>query len=331
MHAVKLTSAGAAYSSGCISPCLFNSIYGWYFKGMATIRILPRTWRAVAKYRQSLAGAMLAAILIFVTGMLPARADGVRLPILWDSKERLVKPDLSGLPRLRFLTTTDFPPFNYLDEGGRLSGLHVDLARAICAELAIADKCQIQALPWSELETALAKGEGEAIIAGLAVTAENRARFAFSRPYLRFPARFIMTKAKASAEPLATTLAGKRVGVVTGSAHEQLLRDNFGGVQAVAYERQEPLLSDLKTGKIDAAFGDGMRFGFWLESADAADCCRFAGGPYLAPEYLGSGLSIAVTPANEKLATAFDAALQQISANGAFAELYLRYFPVSFY
>ena len=87
--------------------------------------------------------------------MLPARADGVKLPILWDSKERLVKPDLSDLARLRFLTTTDFPPFNYLDGDGKLSGLHVDLARAICAELAIADKCQIQALPWGELEAAL--------------------------------------------------------------------------------------------------------------------------------------------------------------------------------
>ena len=331
MHAVKLTGARAAYSSGCISPYLFNSIYGWYFKGMAILALLSRAWRVAAKYRPSLAASMLAAFLAFATGMLPARADGVKLPILWDSKERLVKPDLSGLPRLRFLTTTDFPPFNYLDENGRLSGLHVDLARAICAELAIADKCQIQALPWGELEAALAKGEGEAIIAGLAVTPENRAKFAFSRPYLRFPARFIVTKANAPAEPLATTLAGKRVGVVAGSAHEQLLRDNFGGAQAVAYERQEPLLSDLKAGKIDAAFGDGMRFGFWLESADAADCCRFAGGPYLAPEYLGSGLSIAVTPANEKLAAAFDAALQQISANGVFTELYLRYFPVSFY
>ena len=331
MHAVKLISVGSPYSPGCIFLYLFNSICGWYFKGMTTIHILPQARRGGAKYRHRLAGSMLAAILIFIAGTLPARTEGVQLPILWDSKERLVKPDLSSLTRLRFLTTTDFPPFNYLDEDGKLSGLHVDLARAICSELAIADRCQIQALPWGELEAALAKGDGDAIIAGLAVTAENRAKFTFSRPYLRFPARFVMTRANAAAEPLARTLAGKRVGVVAGSAHEQLLRDNFGGVQVVGYERQEQLLADLKAGKIDAAFGDGMRMGFWLESADATACCRFAGGPYLAPEYLGSGLAIAVLPANEKLAAAFDAALQQISANGTFAELYLRYFPVSFF
>ena len=78
-----------------------------------------------------------------------------------------------GLERLRFLTTTDFPPFNFLDGNGRLSGFHVDLARAICAELGIVDKCQIQALPWDELDAALQKGEGEAIMAGIAVTARD--------------------------------------------------------------------------------------------------------------------------------------------------------------
>ena len=51
-----------------------------------------------------------------------ARAAEPQVPVLWDAKERLPKPDLSALPRLRFLTTTDFPPFNFLDGAGRLSG-----------------------------------------------------------------------------------------------------------------------------------------------------------------------------------------------------------------
>jgi polar amino acid transport system substrate-binding protein len=74
-----------------------------------------------------------------------------------------------------------------------------------------------------------------------------------------------------------------------------------------------------------------MRFGFWLAGSDAANCCRFAGGPYLAPEYLGTGLAIAAKADDAGLAAAFDAALQQITVKGIFAELYLRYFPVSFY
>ncbi|AZO51942.1 MAG: transporter substrate-binding domain-containing protein [Mesorhizobium sp.] len=254
-----------------------------------------------------------------------------QVPVLWDAKERLPKPDLSALPRLRFLTTTDFPPFNFLDGGGRLSGFHVDLARAICAELGIAEKCQIQALPWGELDEALQKGEGEAIIAGIAATAETRSKYAFSRSYLQFPARFIMPKAKAFTEPILDKLRSKRVGVVAGSAHEKMLRDYFGTVQVVPFDTPETLYGDLKAGKIDAAFGDGMRFAFWLGGTDAAGCCRFAGGPYLAPEYLGSGMAIATRAGDPALAAAMDYALQEISVKGTFAEFYLRYFPVSFF
>ena len=74
-----------------------------------------------------------------------------------------------------------------------------------------------------------------------------------------------------------------------------------------------------------------MRFSFWLAGSDSARCCRFAGGPYLAPEYLGTGLAIATEKDNALLANAFNYALHEISAKGIFAELYLRYFPVSFY
>lgn len=260
-----------------------------------------------------------------------ALAAEPQVPVLWDAKERLPKPDLSALPRLRFLTTTDFPPFNFLDNAGRLSGFHVDLARAICAELGVADKCQIQALPWAELDGALQRGEGEAIIAGIAPTQESRQKYAFSRSYLQFPARFIMPKGKALTEPIFDKLRGKRVGVIAGSAHERMLRDYFGTVQIVPFDKPDDVYGELKAGKIDAAFGDGMRFAFWLGGTDAAGCCRFVGGPYLAPEYLGAGMAIATRADDRALAAAFDYALQEISVKGTFAEFYLRYFPVSFF
>jgi polar amino acid transport system substrate-binding protein len=252
-------------------------------------------------------------------------------PMFWDNKERLPKRDLSALPRLRFLTTTDFPPFNYLDRDGRLSGFHIDLVRAICAELDVAEKCEIQAMPWEQLEDALQRGRGEAVIAGIAVTEETRADYAFSRPYLQFPARFAMPKTSAVSEPIYAKIKGERIGVITGSGHEKMLREYFPDVKVVTYTRQEWMYGDLKAGKIAGIFGDGMRLAFWLAGSEASGCCRFAGGPYLAPEYLGFGLAIATDVKNPTLAAAFDYALQQIAVKGRFAELYLRYFPVSFF
>lgn len=270
------------------------------------------------------------ASLALALGAAPTRAAEPGIPMLWDAKERLTKPDLSALQRLRFITTTDFPPFNFIDASGRLSGFHVDLARAICAELAITDRCQIQALPWAEHDKAIADGEGEALLSGLAVTAEHRQTYAFSRPYLVFPARFVARRAEAI-EASRKGLEGRTVGVLTGSSHERMLRDYFPTTKVQGFDDFEAMLAAVQTGMIDTAFGDGMRMSFWLTESETAECCAFTGGPFVAPEYLGEGLAIAVPADRPELKQALDYALHEISAKGTFAELYLRYFPVSFF
>ncbi len=253
------------------------------------------------------------------------------IPNYWDERERLPKPDLSGVERLRFLTTIDFPPFSFLDGQGRLAGFHVDLAREVCRELDIVARCQIQGLPWEELDVAMATGQGEALIAGTPINAQTRESYLFSRTYLRFPARFVVRKSTTLYEPLHKAIDGKRTGVMAGTAHEAMLRRYFPAAKTVTFAKAEWLQDALREGKIDGIFGDGMRLSFWLAGSASQNCCRFAGGPYLAPEFLGAGLAIAVKRDNAVLARAFDFALREISVNGTFAELYLKYFPVSFY
>jgi polar amino acid transport system substrate-binding protein len=284
-------------------------------------------------FRQSFRSVLriLLACLLAVAAVVPTGAVGPTIPNYWDEKERLPRPDLSSVARIRFLTTLDFPPFSYLDSQNRLTGFHVELARAICRELDILPRCQIQALPWEELDTALEKGEGEALIAGTPINAETRERYIFTRPHLRFPARFVVPEGKPLAEPLHRGVANKRIGVLASSAHEAMLRSYFPAARPVTFARPEWMMEALRKGTIDGVFGDGMRLSFWLAGSGAAGCCRFAGGTYLAPEFLGAGLAIAVRHENELLVQAFDHALREIAAKGTFAELYLKYFPVSFY
>ncbi|MGO7258743.1 amino acid ABC transporter, partial [Rhizobium brockwellii] len=61
------------------------------------------------------------------------------LPLLFYARERLARPDLSSLVRFRFLTSVDFPTFNFTDQNGKLSCFNVDLAGEICSELEISD------------------------------------------------------------------------------------------------------------------------------------------------------------------------------------------------
>jgi len=260
----------------------------------------------------------------------PALAE-VSLPHFWDTRQRLSAPDLTTIHRLRFLTTTDFFPFSMLDPQGNLVGFHIDLARAICSKLGIEARCQIQAMPFDELGDTLERGEGEAILAGIAVTADSRAGYNFSRSYFQFPARFITRKDAHLAEPLYTTLRGQRVGVLAGSAHEEMLRDFFKGVTIAAFETEQDLFGAIRKGDVRSIFGDGMRLSFALTGEETERCCSFAGGPYLAPEYFGHGMAIATKANQPVLQDALNYALQQLEADGVFTELYLRYFPVDFY
>ncbi|MEL4374488.1 transporter substrate-binding domain-containing protein [Brucella cytisi] len=252
-------------------------------------------------------------------------------PSFINQKERLQLPSLQALNRLRFLTTVDFPPFNMLGDQGQLSGYNVDLAKALCRQLGVDDICQIEAVPWNELEERLLSGQAEAIIAGWKPTEENRDQFAFSRSYMRLPARFATTNAGAFNDDAVTATKGKTVGVVAGSAHEQLLKSYFSQAVAKPYPDASIMLADLKSGRVSAVFHDGMSLSLWLNSPEGHACCSFTAGAYLAPQYLGSGLSIAVAQKNAPLVSAFNNALQALQLKGTLTEFYLRYFPNNFY
>ena len=260
-----------------------------------------------------------------------AAAQDTELPVLFDARERLPRPDLSNLLRLRILTTADFPPFNFADQTGRLTGFNIDLAREICLELKIESRCQIQALPFEELEEALANGNGDAVMAGVAVTAERRQSFSFSRPYLMIPARFARHADRDLGELGENPLAARTVGVVNGSAHEAMLKAFFPRAIPVLFADQNALLDALKDNKVAAVFSDGLRLPFWIAGEASANCCRLYGGPYFSETFLGEGVTVMLKKDDDTLRDAFDHALATLSRNGRLQDIYLRYFPHGLY
>src|SRR3954451_957945 len=64
------------------------------------------------------------------------------VPGFWDPRRRPDRPDLSRLTVIRFLTETDYPPFNFAGPDGNPAGFNVDLARALCDEIKVT--CTIQ-------------------------------------------------------------------------------------------------------------------------------------------------------------------------------------------
>jgi polar amino acid transport system substrate-binding protein len=253
----------------------------------------------------------------------------VTIPNFWDPKRRIERPAAGAVQAIRFVTTDDYPPFNFLDADGHLTGFNVDLARAICAELGV--RCTIQARPWDNLVATLEEGRADAAIAGIAVTAEARNHVDFSDVYLRSPARFVVRRDGPSFDISPEGLKGHTLAVVGRTSHEAYLAAFFPEVERKIYPDADAAREALKSGAVDAHFGDGVQLSFWLTGESAGGCCVFAGGPYLETHFFGEGMSVAVRKDAPDLKRAIDSALETIHDKGTYAELYLRYFPVSFY
>jgi polar amino acid transport system substrate-binding protein len=266
----------------------------------------------------------LAALLIFAA--LCGGAQAQALPYHVDPSAREIAPNLAPVPAIRFLTTADFPPFNYRDADGQLIGFNVDLARSLCDELGVA--CTIQAWPWEQAARALEDSQGDALIAGLAITPENGKLFDFSSIYLARPARFVTSVENAQRfDP--GSLAGKSVAVRRNSTHAEFIRRYLPEAVLTEFDTEPEALDALEKSEVDAYFGDALRASFWLN--EHLTCCDFAGEPYFRPDLFGEGFAVAVPAGHDAVRQAIDHGLVRLKRAGVLDEIYLRWFPVSFY
>jgi polar amino acid transport system substrate-binding protein len=249
------------------------------------------------------------------------------VPGFWDPRRRPDRPDLSRLSVIRFLTETDYPPFNFTGPDGNPAGFNVDLARMICDEIKVT--CTIQMRRFETLLDAIASNRGDAIIASLGVTPQLRARVDFSDPYYRAPARFVSRRDAVMREVRPEYLEGKKVGAIAGSSHEAYLKAMFTDAELHAYPNDEALRLGLRRGEVDFIFGDAISLAFWINGTDSGECCAFSGGPFVESRYFGEGIGIAVRKGNDLLRQALNWALFRLWEKGRYTDLWLRYFSVS--
>jgi polar amino acid transport system substrate-binding protein len=268
---------------------------------------------------------------LFVAGPAPAELaggdPGVRVPGFWDPRRRPEKPDLTRLSGIRFITETDFPPFNYAGPDGNPQGFNIDLARMICEELKLT--CTIQMRRFETLVPALNANQADAAIASITATPEMRAKVDFTDSYYRTPARFVTRRDSPIDDPLPERLEGKKVAVVAGTAHEAYLKALFTEVEVRPYPSADEARLALRRGDVDLLFGDAMSLAFWLNGTDSENCCAFRGGPYIDSRYFGEGIGIAVRRGNDTMRLALNWALFRVWEQGRFTDLWLRYFPIS--
>ncbi len=227
-----------------------------------------------------------------------------------------------------------YPPFNYIDEAGKLQGFDIEIAEALCA--AAKFDCEFVVQDWDGIIPGLLAKKYDAIIASMSITDKRKEVVDFTDKYYNTPAKFVAPKAAGMSIPedLAAAnekLSGMRVGVQRATIHENFLRGEFPGVEVVPYATQEEANLDLTNGRVDLVMADSVALLEGFVNTDAGQDYEFVGPDYNEPAYHGDGAGIAIRKGEDELRQAFNEAIAQIRSDGTYQTINEKYFDFDVY
>lgn len=249
------------------------------------------------------------------------------VPLFRHVDPELRPPDTKSIGPVRLLADQDFPPFSFRTAAGEVAGLSVDLAKATCVEMRL--NCEIKAMSYADLASSLERGDGDAIISGLRITAETFIKMDATAPYFRAMARFAVKSSAPSAPPDGKVLQDKKVGAVIGSGHAAWIKRYFPQAQLVEFGSLAEAVEALRTGQIELVFGDALQLIYWVKGEASRGCCKLADGAFVDEDYFSQPLSILVKRGNAPLRQAFDYGLDRLQRSGTFATIFRSYVPLS--
>ncbi|MEY3275144.1 MAG: hypothetical protein RL153_409, partial [Verrucomicrobiota bacterium] len=204
--------------------------------------------------------------------------------------------------------------FHPEDDPTRLAGFEADFAAGLAERMGLRNEF-VQG-NWDMLVPALLQGGNfDVVIAGLERTPENLARVAMSRPYFVFAQQLVVRANDTTHDSLAS-LAGRPVGVLSGTASHRLLQRN-GRIEVRIYQDNVNYFKDLAIGRIDAVLADTP---IVQANLAANPGLRRAGQPFETGYY-----AVALPRGEERLLARVDAAIGAMVADGSLRRIYERY------
>jgi len=230
-----------------------------------------------------------------------------------------VASSATAADNIRFASSATYPPFESLDANNQIVGFDMDLAKALCQQMAA--NCTFTNLAFDSLIPALKFRRYDAVISGMDITPERSKQVSFTQPYYANSAVVIAAKGKYHS---LAELAGKRLGMENGTTHQKFMNEKHPEIKTVAYDGYQTAILDLKNGRLDGVFGDTAVVNEWLKTNPEL---ATVGEHITDAQYFGSGLGIAVRLDNQALADKFNAALAAIKADGRYKAINDKWFP----
>ncbi len=210
-----------------------------------------------------------------------------------------------------------YPPFNYVDKHGELTGFEVDFAKALAAHMGLSAK--FVPTPWSGMLAGLDSARFDVVINQVTITPERQKKYLFSQPYTVSGAQILVRKGDQNKYDTIASLDGRVVGVGLGSNYESWLKQNAPKVRIQTYSGINTALQDLEIGRVDAIINDRLESAYLLKHTDGRVVA--AGQPF-SKQYSG----IAMRQGHPQLQAHVDAALAALRKDGQLAAISNKWF-----
>ncbi|PKF77055.1 nickel transporter [Vibrio sp. vnigr-6D03] len=227
---------------------------------------------------------------------------------------------------VRFGIEGAYPPFSWTEADGSLKGFDVDMANALCKEMAV--KCKIVPQDWDGIIPSLLARKYDAIIAAMSITEERKKKIDFTGKYALIPNKFI---AKKGANINFDNLDGVKIGVQRATTHDKYLTDNYKAVEIVRYGSFDEAYLDLANGRIASVLGDASALEEGVLNKDGGEAYEFVGPSLTDPKWFGEGFGIAVRKQDKDLTAKLDKAIKSLREKGIYQDIAAKYFNYDVY
>jgi octopine/nopaline transport system substrate-binding protein len=235
-----------------------------------------------------------------------------------------------------------YAPWNQKNEAGKLIGFEIDLANVLCINMK--HDCTMVEQDWDGMIPALTSGKFDAIMAGMSITPERMETINFSQGYAADGASLAVMKGsslegmdtlainlsntdaatKAVLKTLTEAIAGKTIGVQTGTIHQNFLESGLvGKVKVRTYKTQDEVNLDLAAGRIDAGLADILAITEFAKKSGKPVVLTgpvYSGGPF------GAGVGVGMRKEDTKLLEDFNKAIDTARKQGKISELAIKWF-----
>ena len=225
-------------------------------------------------------------------------------------------PNIKSAGKIVYCSDITYPPEEYYKKGTTTAiGSDIDIGTAIAKRMGV--KAEFDNTGFDGIIAALLSNKCDAVISGMNDT-PARAKQVLFVDYLSVGQSLMVKKGNPEHISTMSSLAGKSVSVEVGTTNKDYLdaasKKLAKKIDVVSFPKDTDAANALKTGKVDAYFGDSPVVAYYIQQ----DASSFAfGGSPINPIPVG----IAINKKNAVLKTAVQKAVKAMYADGSMKKL----------